>query len=103
MLILMILQRVGRVQYDSMPPTHAKQDGSVVICKNMVSDFFEVFEKINVLHFALIHLYRTITQPPRLFKSEQPWCRSQARINGEGCDRKGIRRKTQPNIFQCAL
>ena len=44
-----------------------------------------------------------ITQPLRLFKSEQPWCRSQARINGEGCDRKGIRRKTQPNIFQCAL
>ena len=39
------------------------------------------------------------TQPLRLFKSEQPWCRSQARINGEGCDRKGIRRKTQPNIF----
>ena len=35
----------------------------------------------------------------RLLKSEQPWCRSQARINGEGCDRKSIRRKTYQIFF----
>ena len=50
--------------------------------------------QFNAKKILVVVLPLMTTQPLRLFKSEQPWCRSQARINGEGCDRKGIRHKT---------
>ena len=50
---------------------------------------------ISLTYLFSIHiLNRFTTQPLSLFKSEQPWCRSQSWINGEGCDRKGIQRET---------
>ena len=44
-----------------------------------------------------------LIQALRLFKSEQPWCRSQAQINGEGCDRKGIRPKNTAKYFSMRI
>ena len=43
---------------------------------------------------GLVTIVLLRTQPLRLFKSEQPWCQLLAWINGEGCNRKGIRCKT---------
>ena len=73
--------------------------GHIIVKLSMIDDLFRVSvitvcDVIIKDKFFNLHFLKWKTQPLWLFKSEQPWCWSQAQIDGVGCDRKGIQCKT---------